>query len=92
MVTPLRFRAVTSSPSGKCRSIFFTGGVVSSFLRISLSSTVEGDVLIFLRRGCQITECVRNVFGSELNLPPRGLCFLCELQLNSLGLCGGDNG
>ncbi len=50
MVTPLRFRAVTSSPNGKCRSIFLTGGVVSSFLRISLSSTVEGDVLIFLQR------------------------------------------
>jgi hypothetical protein len=28
-----------------------TGGVVSNFLRISLSSTVEGDVLIFLRGG-----------------------------------------
>jgi hypothetical protein len=52
MVTPLRFLAVTSNPSGKCRSIFLTGGVVSSFLRMSFSSTVEGDVLIFLR-GCQ---------------------------------------
>jgi hypothetical protein len=48
MVTPLRFLAVTSNPSGKCRSIFLTGGVVSSFLRMSFSSTVEGDVLTFL--------------------------------------------
>jgi hypothetical protein len=49
MVTPLRFLAVTSNPSGKCRSIFLTGGVVRSFLRMSFSSTVEGDVLTFLQ-------------------------------------------
>lgn len=48
IVTPLRFRAVTSRPNGKCRSIFLTGGVVRNFLRASLSSTDEGDVLSFL--------------------------------------------
>ena len=48
MVTPLRFRAVTSRPSGKWRSIFLMGGVVRSFLRTSLSSMDVGDVLIFL--------------------------------------------
>jgi hypothetical protein len=50
-VTPLRFRAVTSRPRGKCRSIFLTGGVTRNILRISLSSIVEGEVLSFLRRG-----------------------------------------
>lgn len=50
IVTPFRFRAVTSRPRGKCRSIFLTGGVVRSFLRYSLSSMVLGDVLIFLCR------------------------------------------
>lgn len=48
MVTPLRFRAVTSSPRGKRRSIFLTGGVVRNFFRISLSSIEVGDVFIFL--------------------------------------------
>lgn len=50
MVTPLRFRAVTSIPRGKCRSIFLTGGVVSSFFRMAVSSMVVGDVFIFLSR------------------------------------------
>lgn len=48
MVTPLRFRAVTSRPRGKWRSIFLTGGVTRNLLRISLSSIVEGDVFSFL--------------------------------------------
>lgn len=50
MVTPLRFRAVTSSPNGKCRSIFLIGGVVSIFLRadFSGSSSNAGDLLIRL--------------------------------------------
>lgn len=48
IVTPLRFRATTSSPNGKCRSIFLTGGSVSIFFRMSLSSTVDGEVLTFL--------------------------------------------
>ena len=48
IVTPFRFRAVTSSPRGKCRSIFLTGGVVSIFLSASLSSTVDGEVFNFL--------------------------------------------
>ena len=48
IVTPFRFRAVTSSPSGKCRSIFFTGGVVRNFLSTAGSSTVLGDVLSLL--------------------------------------------
>ncbi len=48
IVTPLEFRAVTSRPSGKCRSILLTGGLTSFILRMSLSSTVDGDVLSFL--------------------------------------------
>ena len=53
IVTPLRFRAVTSSPSGKCRSIFLMGGVQRSFFRASLSSIVDGEVLSFLDPSCQ---------------------------------------
>lgn len=48
MVTPLRFRAVTSFPNGKCRSIFLTGGVVKCNLRIAVSSTCIEVWLIFL--------------------------------------------
>lgn len=52
MVTPLRFRADTSSPRGKCRSIFLTGGVVSIFFNalFSGSSSDIGDLLIRLDR------------------------------------------
>jgi hypothetical protein len=53
MVTPFRFRAVTSRPRGKCRSIFLTGGVVSIFLSASLSSRVAGEVLSFL---CKVVQ------------------------------------
>lgn len=48
IVTPFKFRAVTSRPKGKCKSIFFTGGVVRNFFKASLSSSVAGDVLSFL--------------------------------------------
>lgn len=48
IVTPFRFRAVTSRPKGKCKSIFLTGGLTSFSLRISLSSMVFGDLLSFL--------------------------------------------
>lgn len=51
IVTPLEFRAVTSKPSGKCKSILLTGGLTSFNLRMSLSSTVDGDVLSFLVDG-----------------------------------------
>ena len=89
MVTPLRFRAVTSRPRGKCRSIFLTGGVVSSFLRTSLSSIVEGEVLIFLR-GCHVSQLdvgwqVREEEGDAI--PARLLGLLCDLKLNSILLC-----
>lgn len=84
MVTPLRFLAVTSSPSGKCRSIFLTGGVVSSFLRMSFSSTVDGDVFIFLRGG---QTCGLMTTMERPDLPPCRLCLLCDLQFNPLGLC-----
>lgn len=47
-VTPFKFRAVTSRPSGKWRSIFFTGGLVRNFFSASLSSSVAGDVFSFL--------------------------------------------
>jgi hypothetical protein len=48
IVTPFEFRAVTSRPSGKCRSILLTGGLTRCILRMSLSSTVDGEVLSFL--------------------------------------------
>jgi hypothetical protein len=48
IVTPFRLRAVTSRPSGKCRSTFLTRGKHNGFLSSSLSSTVAGEVLIFL--------------------------------------------
>jgi hypothetical protein len=51
MVTPLRLRAVTVNPRGKCRSIRLTGGVVRRMGRIAVSSILDGEVLIFLRRG-----------------------------------------
>ena len=44
----MRFRAVISRPSGKRRSIFLIGGVVNSFFSTSLSSTVDGELLILL--------------------------------------------
>lgn len=49
IVTPFRFRAVTSRPSGKWRSIFLTGGLVRNFLSASFSSSVAGEVFSFLR-------------------------------------------
>lgn len=64
MVTPLRFLAVTSRPSGKWRSIFLIGGSVSSFFRISLSSIVEGDLLTFLERGRTSACLVAWLIGS----------------------------
>lgn len=48
MVTPLRFRAVTSIPRGKCKSILLTGGLVRCSFKIEGSSTVEELLLIFL--------------------------------------------
>lgn len=48
MVTPLRLRADTSSPSGKWRSIFLTGGVVKCSFSMLGSSTVLELLLIFL--------------------------------------------
>jgi hypothetical protein len=47
MVTPLRLRAVTVNPRGKCRSIRLTGGVVRRMGRIAVSSILDGEVLIF---------------------------------------------
>lgn len=61
MVTPFRFRAVTSRPSGKWRSIRLTGGVVRSFLRVSGSPMVAGEVLSF-----QFSFCVSGAIVSSL--------------------------
>ena len=68
IVTPFRFRAVTSRPRGKWRSIFLTGGVVRCFLRTSLSSSVAGEVFSFLCRrhqqgyhgrvSCRLKNCM----------------------------------
>ena len=59
MVTPFKFLAETSSPRGKCRSIFLTGGVVNIFFNASLSSMVAGEVLSFLfgKFKCQLCMC-----------------------------------
>lgn len=57
MVTPFRFRAVTSSPNGKWRSIFLTGGSVRCFFRTSLSSSVAGDVLSRLNGIVSTSPC-----------------------------------
>ena len=59
IVTPLRFLAVTSRPSGKCRSIFLTGGFVRNFFRTSLSSRDAGEVFSFLLRSGQFRVCVQ---------------------------------
>jgi hypothetical protein len=56
MVTPFMFRAVTSSPSGKCRSIFLMRGRQRGFFRMSLSSIVAGDVLIFLQQDDGVSQ------------------------------------
>ena len=48
IVTPFRLRAVTSRPSGKCRSTFLTSGKHNGFFSASLSSTVDGEVFSFL--------------------------------------------
>lgn len=45
---------MTSRPSGKTRSIFLIGGVVSIFLSMSLSSTVDGEELSFLEMSQQL--------------------------------------
>lgn len=66
MVTPFRFRAVTSRPRGKCRSIFLTGGVVSIFLSASLSSRVVGEVLSFL---CKVVQREVSKWWSLMGAP-----------------------
>lgn len=99
IVTPLRFRAVTSSPRGKCRSIFLTGGLVRNFLRVSLSSSVAGDVLSFLRIRNQ--HCfIQVIYGWDsgfmdkaqyhfgLDHPPvQFLCLLCYFQFLAFLFC-----
>ena len=96
IVTPLRFRAVTSSPSGKCRSIFLIGGSVSIFFRMSLSSTVDGEVLTFLYRqtrqvSIQVPSTLDSTGDGEREqvggLPSSLLCLGCYFQLNLLLLC-----
>jgi hypothetical protein len=78
IVTPFRFRAETSRPSGKCRSIFLTGGVVRSFLRTAGSSIVLGDLLSF-----QFSFCVSGaILISILSLSDSRTCQLgSRLQL-----------
>jgi hypothetical protein len=70
IVTPRRFRAVTSRPSGKCKSILRTNGRQSGFFSTSLSSKVAGDVLSFLRaqhvslpRYHHQRQCIPSVHG-----------------------------
>ena len=63
MVTPLRFRAVILMPSEVTRSIRLTGGSVRCFVRISLSSTREEDVLIFLYKEAMVSKC--GVIGGQ---------------------------
>lgn len=58
-VTPFGFLATTANPNGKCRSIFFTGGLTRCSLRMSVSSMDIGEVLNFLNKS--IIELI--VFG-----------------------------
>ena len=67
MVTPFKFRAVTSRPRGKCKSIFFTGGVVRSFFSASRSSIVVGDVFNFLCYGSGIFPTRGSMGASALH-------------------------
>lgn len=73
MVTPFRFRAVTSNPNGKCRSIFFTGGSVSIFLSTPGSSSVAGDLLSRLINISALLWDIGNLLqhgaDSTVNLP-----------------------
>lgn len=48
IVTPVLFRAWTTSPCWKCRSIALMAGVTKSFVSMSFSSTVDAEVFIFL--------------------------------------------
>ena len=70
MVTPFRFLAVTSSPSGKCRSIFLTGGVVSIFLSAAFSgsSSNAGDLLIRLRNKMLVKVYFSRVDTDEIDV------------------------
>ena len=63
MVTPLRYRAVIFMPREVTRSIRLTGGSVRCFVRISLSSTWEEDVLIFLDKEAMVSKC--GVMGGQ---------------------------
>lgn len=67
IVTPFRFRAVTSSPNGKCRSIFLTGGVVRCFFSqlFSGSSSELGDLLSRLQGHHQHRTGQSNMEGWE---------------------------
>lgn len=96
IVTPFRLRAVTSSPNGKCRSIFLTGGSVRNFLSTSFSSMVLGDVLRRLidqvshaRHGhtkrLSATTAPTTVFGARsCVLPVQPLGLFCYLQFLTL--------
>ena len=66
IVTPFKFRAVTSRPVGKRKSIFLTGGVVRSFFNTSLSSSDAGEVFSFLegRPASHLAYCTSNMYFS----------------------------
>ncbi len=55
IVTPNLFRAVTTTPCWKWRSIALTRGVIMGFFNMSFSSTVVGDVFIFLFRKIDVS-------------------------------------
>lgn len=88
IVTPFRFLATTSSPRGKCRSIFLIGGSVSSFLRMSLSSIVDVDVLTFLcHNAVRHSNKGQKGRAPGLGLPSCLLCLWSYLELDALLLC-----
>lgn len=96
IVTPFRLRAVTSSPNGKCRSIFLTGGSVRNFLSTSFSSMVPGEVLRRLvnqvshaHRGhtkrLSATTSSTTAFGVRSCVSPvQSLSLFCYLQFLTL--------
>lgn len=86
IVTPNLFRAVTTVPSGNCRSITLTKGVTRGLVRMSLSSTLVDDVLIFLFTDVSILAKRLHERRWAL-LPPRFLCFHGDLERRFGNVC-----
>lgn len=60
-MTPFRLRAVTSRPSGKCKSIFLTFGKHKGLASISGSPREVGEVFSFLQHNVNVDSDVMGV-------------------------------